>query len=452
MRSYLTILAVAAGLLGNALAAPTVHSVLRRSVPVMPGGVEDIVITKDNTLNATNMSPISHKQNNVVSIAANSRLPLALVNNIGGAVNAYVTGLDPSGKIVFLQPNGQFYYPPCDASYSTPRETTGNIAIPLNTAKGSTTRVTLPNYISAARVWFAKGNLHFYSVWNPALNAPGQVQPSFANPQDPSAAIDWGFVELTNNAGGLYANLSYVDFVGLALGMSMVAGSGATTTVKGLRAGAAGTICAALQNQQNKDGQPWGNLCQAGSSGALRAIAPNIMVSSNSAAFGSYWTSYVDQVWNYYTTNTLSIDTQSGAGKVACKVSGGYLNCNGDNRGYAKPTAGDIFGCNSGPFGIQGSDNGVHRAVVPRLCAAFNRGTLMQNGGNMQPGPHATTYYTNSPAPNNVYSSIVHQNEPDGRGYAFSYDDVNPTGGVDQSGTLSDGNPQLLTVYVGGAN
>lgn len=73
----------------------------------------------------------------------------------------------------------------------------------------------------------------------------------------------------------------------------------------------------------------------------------------------------------------------------------------------------------------------------------------MVGGGDTQPGPHADQYYTSSP--NNQYSKIVHQQEVDGRGYAFSYDDVNPSGGVDQSGTLADGNPQLLTVYVGGA-
>lgn len=84
----------------------------------------------------------------------------------------------------------------------------------------------MPDYISAARVWFAQGNLHFYSIW--AGNAPGSVQPSFANPRDPSAGVNWGFVELTNNAGGLYANLSYVDFVGLALGMSVRRGNGVT--------------------------------------------------------------------------------------------------------------------------------------------------------------------------------------------------------------------------------
>ncbi|KAK4629070.1 Glucan endo-1,3-beta-glucosidase [Fulvia fulva] len=455
MHSFFTAILAATSLIGSTLAAPVVHRADDAITPVSPGGVEDLVITAENTLNATNSQPITNSttgakpEEDIMSIQANQRLPLALVNNMGGAVNAYVTGLDPSGKVVFVQGNGQFYYPPCDSSYTSPREVNGPIAIPLNTAQGSTVTVTLPDYISSARIWFAQGNLHFYSVWNPATNSPSQVQPSFANPQDPSAGINWGFVELTNNQGGLYANLSFVDFVGLALGMSMRAGSGATTTVRGLRPGSVSTICNALQSQQRADGQPWGNLCQAGGNGPLRVVAPNIYVSSGNGAFGNYFNSYIDQVWSRYTGNTLWLDTQNSHGKVACRVSGSTLSCNGDNRVYNKPTAGDIFGCNSGPFAIWGSDNDVHRAVVPRLCAAFNRGTFMVNGGDTQPGPHADQYYTTSP--NNQYSKIVHQQEVDGRGYAFSYDDVNPSGGVDQSGTLADGNPQLLTVFVGGA-
>ncbi|EME44110.1 glycoside hydrolase family 64 protein [Dothistroma septosporum NZE10] len=454
MHSFFTAFLAATYIVGTALAAPVVHRA-NDATPVMPGGVQDLVITKENTLNATSSQPVTNSttgaraKGNILSVQANSRLPLALVNNMGGAVNAYVTGLDPSGKVVFVQSNGQFYYPPCDASYTTPREVTGPIAIPLNTAQGSTVTVTLPDYISSARIWFAQGSLHFYSVWNPATNSPSQVQPSFANPQDPSAGINWGFVELTNNSGGLYANLSFVDFVGLALGMSMRAGSGVTTTVRGLRTGSVSTICNALQSQQSSDGQPWASLCQSDGNGPLRVVAPNIYVSSGNGAFSNYFTSYIDQVWSQYTSNTLTISTQSGAGNVACRVSGSTLTCDGDNRAYNKPTVGDIWGCNSGTFAIQGGDNDVHRAVVPRLCAAFNRGTLFVNGGNTQPGPAASEYYTTSP--NNQYSRIVHQQEVDGRGYAFSYDDVNPSGGVDQSGTLADGNPQLLTVYVGGA-
>ena len=175
-----------------------------------------------------------------------------------------------------------------------------------------------------------------------------------------------------------------------------------------------------------------------GSLGALLVTLP----------FQSYFTSYIDQVWQHYTTNTLTINTQSPAGNVACRVANSALSCAGDNRAYAKPSAADIFGCNSGPFAILGADNAVHRAVVPRLCAAFNRGTLLLDQGHSQPGVHADRYYQPGLAVN-WYSAFVHQEEVDGRGYAFSYDDVNPDGGVDQSGVVA-GRAKLLTVVVGG--
>jgi hypothetical protein len=67
----------------------------------------------------------------------------------------------------------------------------------------------------------------------------------------------------------------------------------------------------------------------------------------------------------------------------------------------------------------------------------------------MQPGVHADNYYTTN-VPMNWYSAFVHEEEIDGKGYAFSYDDVNPDGGVDQSGVVANRNPKLLTVVVGG--
>jgi hypothetical protein len=133
---------------------------------------------------------------------------------------------------------------------------------------------------------------------------------------------------------------------------------------------------------------------------------------------------------------------------VGCNVQGGSnLFCAGDNRSYSKPSAQDIFGCNSGPFAIIDGDNAIHQAVVPRLCAAFNRGTLLETGGNVQPSLSSDFYYLTSP--NNHYSRIVHQHEADGLGYAFAYDDVNPDG-ENQAGLVAGPDPQLLHIVVGG--
>lgn len=44
----------------------------------------------------------------------------------------------------------------------------------------------------------------------------------------------------------------------------------------------------------------------------------------------------------------------------------------------------------------------------------------------------------------------MHQTNLDGRGYAFPYDDVTPTGCADLSGAVFDPNPAVLVVTVGG--
>nr|POE76237.1 glucan endo-1,3-beta-glucosidase [Quercus suber] len=430
MRGYLSLALVASStLLSQALALPSMH---KRASPVHPGGVSDIVITKENTINATSTQPASSNAAN-----ANAQLPLTFTNNFGGgAVNAYVTGLDSNGALVILQPDGTFFHPTADASQSAPVEITQNIAIPLN-PQGQDTTISIPDFITSGRIWFAEGTLHFYTVAS-ASGMPSLVTPSAANPSDPSADINWGFVELTNNDSGIFANISYVDFVGLPLGMTLTAGDGSTQSAEGLTSGAVGTICSGLASV----GGDWASLCQAGSNGnPLRVVAPGDYVAGNPGAFADYWTSYIDQVYTKYSTSTLTVDTQAAAGHVACTVSGDVMSCAGSDVTYAKPTAGDIFGCNSGPFANPGGTSAVNQAVVPRLCAAFNRATLLLDGGDVQPSLPSSSYYTTMP--NNVYSSLVHQNEPDGRGYAFAYDDVNPTG-ENASGVVSDANPQKL--------
>ena len=438
MYSTAALAALAAGLAGQSLASPV-------PIVVHPGNANDIIITSQDTLNGTLIGGTTDQVNGAAIINANAQLGLAFENNYGGAsVNVYVTGEDTNGDVVFVTSNGQFYYPPSTTS-TTPVPITDDVSIPLG-GQGTTSSVTLPDYLSSGRIWVAAGDLQFFVV--DAGGATGLVEPSAVSPTDPSAGINWGFVELTNNDAGIYADISYVDFLGMPLGISLQSTDG-TQAAQGVAADAISGVCSALQAQAAVDGAPWDELCVTDSAGSLiRVIAPIDYLSLDSTAFGDYWTSYVSQVWDYYTTNTLSIDTQAAAGTVACTVVSGTLTCDGDNRGYAQPDATDIFGCNSGPFAIEASDNDVHRAVVPRLCAAFDRSTLLVSGGNVQPSLPSTDYYTVTPT--NYFSKFVHQFELDGLGYAFSYDDVAPTGDSGVAGLVSDANPQVLTVIIGG--
>jgi hypothetical protein len=107
----------AVSILKGAFAAPVVR--------VHPGGAEDIIITNKDTVNATNPAPanatskVSTLKVSEDVASTNGRLPLSLVNNFAGAINAYVTGLDSNSELVMLQPDGTWYYPTCDQSVST---------------------------------------------------------------------------------------------------------------------------------------------------------------------------------------------------------------------------------------------------------------------------------------------------------------------------------------------
>ncbi|KAI0162229.1 glycoside hydrolase family 64 protein [Xylariaceae sp. FL1272] len=416
------------------------------STIVHPGGVDDIIITDDNILNSTTQYDFPGSDNSTKLLSersASNPLPLSLVNNYQAGVNVYITGQDQSGRPCFLGTNGQYVYPQADNT-GVPLLVTAAVAIPLG-GLGSTTSFTIPGSLISARIYFAAGALKFYTVKD-GNGISAIVQPAAVNPADPSAGVQWGFVEFNYDSNTLYGNISFVDFVGLPLGMGLTVG-GSQQVVQGLVANSVNNICSGLNAQHNADGKQWDQLCQTSGGQALRVLSPNLFISADASRFSGYYDTYVNQVWSQYTSQDLIVNTQTDAGNVACRASGNQMTCAGDNRAYPKPTSADIFGCNSGPFAIIDSDNGVHRAVVPRLCAAFERSTLLLAGGNLQPSLPASSYYTVSPT--NHYARLVHQYETNSIGYAFSYDDVNPAG-ANVAGELAGVNPTNLKFTVGG--
>jgi len=341
-------------------------SALVECIKVNPGGAGNVVITATNTLNATNI--------NNREATPSSYMQLEVINNFDSDnVNVYVTGLDTSGLVVLLQPDGSWNYPSTNSS--TPVEITGDVALPLG-PRNSTTWIQLPGYISSARIWFADGNLQFYTV--AGEYGSSLVEPSAVNPNDPSANINWGFVELSYGSGIIFVNISYVDFVGLPLGITLEGGHGNQTAL-GLDARAVANICESLANQATVDGYPWYDLCMTDSNGTLiRVLSPTDYMSGQNTQFDDYWTDYVDRVWSHYQTTNLTMVTATDYGNVSCTVlSNDTLVCANDTRGYEKPNAIDIFGCNQGPFSLVATDNVVHQRIVPILCAAFQRSTLL---------------------------------------------------------------------------
>ena len=430
------------------LISGTVAAPVKRQEPtvVTPGGPEDIIISEFNTLNGT--APTGPHPGPNPSIQAQPGLRVDLVNNFGSnPVNIYVTALDTSGQVVMLTPGGTWYYPTSSSS-TVPQSINQNVAIPLG-SPGSTTSITLPGYFTSGRVYFVAGEVKFYTLKS-ASGGTTLVSPDPLNPSDPSAGVLWGFAELSyTQAGGIYANLSFVDFVGMPVGMQLTVNNGATQKVLGTNKNAVSNMCSAMQARTAADGAPWADLCQRTQSGTLvRVNSPGKWAAVHGDAFSSYYSAYVDQVWNRFSSQPLIIHPQNGMADISCSTSSGTMVCNGASRTYPKPSALEIFGC-QGVYGRQANDNAVDLAIVPRVCAAFHRTTLLLAGGEQQPSLPASSYYTTSPS--DYYAQALHQNELDGRGYAFAFDDVNPDGAPDASGAVVSSDPQVWTLFVGGS-
>lgn len=380
----------------------------------------------------------------------NPTTQIALKNNTGSSTAyAYVTGLDSNKGFTygFLQPDGKtLYYP---ASPSQPQQPLAvDCAIPLG-APGTTTTVTIPQ-LAGGRIWFVVGSKLTFLL-NPG---PGIVEPSVTNTTDPNYNLNWGFCEFTYNQQQLFVNISYVDFVSLPIALALRNTAGQTQTVQGLPANGLDQICTLLTQQGASENPGWGRLVVKGPNGKnLRALSPNSGRVEDSTLLSGYYQPYVDQAWSKYTNTDLKIDTQGQWGVVTGRVSSSNGLLTFPNVGtFAKPSAIDIFSCSSGPFGnYPAATSDEMGAIGARLAAALNRSTLVSSPNQpdaIQGG--ANNYYKTNPT--NHYARIVHSVNLDGRGYAFPYDDVVPSGatGPDQAGTVSDGSPALLTVTVGG--
>jgi hypothetical protein len=105
---------------------------------------------------------VAHNGTHGVAAAPVGTNPLAIsiVNNFANGVNAYVTGQTTAGAVVFLAPDGTFFYPVAGGA-KIPTAITQNIALPLN-GLNQTTEFVIHGYISSARIWVTEGTLSFF--------------------------------------------------------------------------------------------------------------------------------------------------------------------------------------------------------------------------------------------------------------------------------------------------
>lgn len=370
-----------------------------------------------------------------------STVTFSIQNNTkSDTVYAFVTGqaIDNDNALMLLQSDGQTpYYPSSPSATGSPLG--ADCAIGLSASGGAPTAITVP-HLAGARLWFSIGNPLTFLL-NPG---PELVEPSVTNSSDPNIGLQWDFAEFTYNSAQLFANITMVDFTCIPVALSLTDTSGGVQNVAGLPDGGLDQVCSGLTAQQASDGNPWSDLIVTSGGQNLRALSPQNGLVVNSSFLSGYYDDYAGQVWSRYESTTLTVDTQASYGTVTGQVSGGQLTFGGVGS-FAQPSTADIFSCASGPFSTAGASDEV-LAIIPRLAAPFNRSTLLIDSSQPD-GENPSDYYAN--AVTNHYARIVHATAKDGRGYAFPYDDVAPTGGADQSGAVSSGSPDQLTVTLG---
>lgn len=446
-----------------AVAGATVFST-QAFAHVIPSGTSDTrgVLTPDRVRRDITPRQSASATASTTAGSGGSGLEIKITNSASDKMYAYIMGEDYSnGKKVFFQ-NGAagWYYPTYSGASNGTASKNGavdtssnNLAIEVG--GNSDTTVTLTEYLNSGRVYIGAAEMTF--MQDPSGNL---VEPSPVDTSDANYGFAWGIVELAWSDVELAADLSYVDSVGLALGMRVTTADGEELYDAGLPAGSLEKVCDELAAV----GEEWGAMCVKGSDGNLiRALAPSKYISGDAAGgLSTFYDSYIDEVWDKYSSAELTVNTQESTWgpNVTCKVSGGSdsaMVCtqpDGATYDYAKPTTADVLGCNSGPFTGQG-DNAYQSRTWPRLCAAFTRSTLLLDGGDVTPssGVGAAQYYTGDVT--NHFSRIVHEVVTPGEvgtgAYAFAFDDVNAPGtGENESGMFQVGNARSIEIEVRG--
>ncbi|KAL1859620.1 hypothetical protein Daus18300_009485 [Diaporthe australafricana] len=389
-----------------------------------------------------------------------SSLEIKITNSASDKMYAYITGEDyTSGKKVFYQNGADTWYYPTysgasngtNSRNSMVDSSSNNLAIEVD-GNGDTT-ITLSQYLNSGRVYIGAQEMTF--MQDPSGNL---VEPSPVDKSDANYGFAWGIVELAWSDVELAADLSYVDSVGLALGMKVTTADGEEYYDAGLPSGSLKKVCDKLAAV----GDEWGDMCVKDSNGKLiRALAPSKYISESTPGnLSTFYDSYIDEVWEKYAAAELTVNTQESTWgpNVTCKVSGGAMACSqpdGRTYSYDKPSTADVLGCNSGPFTGQGGGNAYQSRTWPRLCAAFTRSTLLLDGGDVTPSSRvgAARYY--AAAVTNHFSRIVHEVVTPGKegtgAYAFAFDDVNAPGtGENESGMFQVGNARSIEIEVRG--
>ena len=369
--------------------------------------------------------------------STNGTFPFILQNNTNGAwtnnqVYVMILGQATPGQWSYLKSNGTLVHiNHLDAN--APNHLTKNgvnyANMSFTLAEAST--VMIPTQLVGARMYISLGSPMYIPI---APDDSGWGGPNLGNPNDPNADVYFDWYEFAYQYGvtPFGGNTTQVDMFGFpmtarlqqsAIGYDQTVGI--TLSRAQVYSQYSATVGPAFQPLVTQ----------------YRILAPHSSASfAPGGSQANYMQAYIDQTWNYYTTNRFTLTRQG------VTFTGGVVNGqlqftrNGAGPFFLnKPTSSDVLGCSgalaSGGMSTQALELGAE------FCAAFNRGVALNTANWYNPA----AYYTNSTQ--NDYAGFWHKVGIDHRAYGFPYDDVN-----DQSAVkiLPNANPpSSVTISIG---
>jgi len=368
-----------------------------------------------NPLQSAPLQPAPVAREGIVHRAnASGTVPLT-ISNLTGVKHAffYIVGLGSDGNTYHVNAKGEAIpVKQSDvkkdgyADYSVPVPASGTITLPL------------PE-LTAARMYISFGKVLKVTVssGNVPSSPPGWVS------SDPNYNTPFDWIEFTYNDTGWNGNTTAVDMYGLPLQIQLTGSSGTQTV--GTASGGRSAIFSGLAQAAPFNALVIKAPGKGGPFHDLRAIAPFHGI-ENGVFDPNYLDQYVSDVWNAFTTQTLTMNT-SAWGVYAGTVSGTTLTFSQAGQQsitFSEPTTHDVY-ANSGALAAQqcGSPPSqeclVQGQIADALSAALNRTTLPQYP--TLPACTASEFYVTPPV--NEYARLIHANAINGLAYAFGFDD-----------------------------
>jgi|EP00670_Eutreptiella_braarudii_P013741 hypothetical protein len=273
----------------------------------------------------------------------------------------------------------------------------------------------------------------------------GFTGPNMMNPTDPNLDVYFDWYEFTYNNLGLWINTTQVDQFCIPMTVECI-GEGKRFHKKVGLTESRDTIFKAFANEVPVE---FHGLVQL----PYRISAPCKCKDFNVQLQGKYchyMDRYVDGMWTYLRTHTITIDMWENTRRFCGKVIDGdvleFTEVDYHNPAYVggtfyvrgKPNTQEVFEGS----GHLATGNTTELAIQAQVCAALNRHVM--DDGTKWHDPSAFYPSAGSSLQANYYAKFWHAHSIGGKAYGFAYDDV-----AEQSSTIHTTEPENLILEVG---